>query len=267
MNATKKAPQKRAAFAIEDAIAETRKRIGSSAKELQQKAQAALSTLQTERDGRLFAMDALERLKDADADEAAAYPHFSGPIHSKEDARPFRTGPQWPGFKQDLFRVFHEGTEAAQLGFSSIVTCVIAGDIGKDIDHYRELERAGKFLAWGTLGTEYAAPKVQRKTKATLKAEQKAQGPRLAKGEPEAIEQFLKHSGPTRRAAFAFLSKPYAEMAKAIRTADTKTAEAFAALLVGLDEVKENYLTIALHIACAASEIKRANVEAEKARG
>lgn len=183
MNATKKAPQKRAAFAIEDAIEETRKRIAGSAKDLQQKALAALASgprLQTEKDGRLFAIDAMERLKNANADEAAAYPHYSSPIYSKEDVEPFRTGPQWAGLKEDLFKIFHEGTEAAQLGFCSIVTCVVAGDIGKDMDCYRELERAGKFLPWGTPGTKYAAPKVRRKTKAMLKLERKHRAERKA---------------------------------------------------------------------------------------
>lgn len=259
MNATRKGSTR--VSGMEQAIAETHARLtaGGSAKELQRRALAAVGpALTTEKDGRLFAIATLERVQKASADEACAYP-----FGDDASAR-YRTLPQWDGLQKDLFKIFHEGTEAAQLGFCSIVTDALAEDIGKNIDAYRELEGEGKFLPWGALGTEYKAPKGKAKTKAQRKAKQKAHGPRLVKGEAEAIEQFLQHSGPTRKAAMKLLSKPYAEMVKAIRT-DDKAADSLAALLVDLEEVKENYLTIALHITRAASDIKRANVEADEA--
>jgi len=168
MNATtKKAGSKRAVFAIEDAIADTRRRITGSAKDLQKKAQAALEhgpRLVTEKDGRLFAMDALERLQNVNADEASAYPHFSEAL-SIEDTVPFRTGPQWDGLFFDLM-LLKLGTTDAVKGFASIATSVLAGDIGRNMDYLRELERAGKFKPFGTAGTEYKAPKVKAPAKA-----------------------------------------------------------------------------------------------------
>jgi hypothetical protein len=258
---------KRAVSGMEQAIAETHARLaaGGSAKELQKRAVAALSssTLRTEREGRMFAVEVLERLEEADTDEACIYP-YGDDYTQGDEIKPWRKGPQWDGLQKDLFRIFHEGTEAAQLGFCSIFTGVLAGNVSVAGTYYREMEKAGRFLPFGTPGTKYEAPRPRVKTKAEKKAAAKAQGPVLVKGEAVAIERFLQHSAPTRRAALAFLSKPYAEMVKAIRT-DDKAADAFAALLVALEEVKESYLTIALHITRAASEIRRANVEADEA--
>lgn len=118
-------------------------------------------------------MDALERLQNADADEASAYPHPTGPVYSAVEAKPWRTGPQWSGFYADLMQLKF-GTHAAVKGFASIVTCALAGGgIGVDINYYRALERKGRLLPFGTPGAAYKTPKLLPKTKAMLKAERK----------------------------------------------------------------------------------------------
>lgn len=265
--ATKKtAGSKRAAFAIEEAIADTRGRIAASAgADLKQKALAALSSgprLQTERDGRIFAVDVLERLKNADANKATAYPFSPDASYygSDETIEPYRKGPQWEGFYRDLSALVASASPEAVKGFASIFTDCLVEDIGFDLDVYRKLEAAGLFQDFGTPGTKYQAPK-RKATKAEKKARKqtqgKARGPLLVKGEAEAIEQFIQRSGPARRAAFAFLSKPYAEMAKAIKS-DKKAADAFAEVAAAVDQCEQNYMNILLRLMTASKDMKRA---------
>lgn len=231
--------------------------------------------LRTEREGRIFAVDVLERLKNADANKATAYPFSPDASYygSDETIEPYRKGPQWDGFYRDLSALVESASPEAVKGFASIFTDCLVEDIGFNLDVYREMEAETLFQDFGTPGTKYQAPKRKPPTKAQAREfaenKKKAQGPALAEGEAEAIEQFLQHSGPARRSAMAFLSKPYAEMARIIKT-DDKAAEAFAELAVGLEEVKENYLTIALQITRAAREIKRAvfeRIDASKVKG
>jgi hypothetical protein len=275
--ANAKVTQKRAAFAIEDAIADTRKRITASPQELQQKAQAALSSgprLQTEKDGRLFAYETLDRLDSADADKATAYP-FASEYTEGDEIKPYRKGPQWDGFYRDLSHLL-SGTEEARRGFASIFTEVLADDISVSMNYFRELERGGKLLAFGTPGTAYTPPKPFVPTKAQRAkfsaAIAEAKGPKLSKDEPEAIERFIQDSGINRRMALVLLSKPYAEVLKAIKS-DKKTADTLAALAVELVSMKQDYLNLALYISHAGSvvqdavlEVARERIEAKQAK-
>lgn len=185
----------------------------------EQKRSKNAPTLQTERDGRLFAMDALERLQNADADEASAYPHPNGPVYASIDAKPWRTGPQWDGFYHDLMQLKF-GTHAAVKGFACIATCALAGDIGINIDYFRKLERAGNLLPFGTPGTKYKAPKVQRKTKAMLKAERmRAAELRLASAQETIITALARHD------VKAMSKSELASAAKALLKAGYKTKQ------------------------------------------
>jgi hypothetical protein len=269
MNAATKKTGKnqRAAFAIEEAIADTRSRIAASAgADLKQKAQAALSSgprLQTERDGRIFAVDALERLKNADADKATAYPYLrdANDYGSSDEIKPYRKGPQWDGFYRDLSHLL-TGTEEARKGFASIFTDCLAEDIGFDLDVYRELEAAWLFQDFGTPGTKYQVPKRNPKAKAKAakgqkQAKEKTQRPTVESGQADAIEQFIGSTGPWRRAAMAFLERPYAEIAAAIK-AEKKTAQAFAEVAAELGKWKENYMTLILRLTHAERDMRQA---------
>lgn len=117
-----------------------------------------MDDLKTEKAGRLFAMDVLDRLKNATSDETTAYP-FASHYEPGEEVAPYRTGAQWDGLYLDLCAL-GGATDEALRGFASILTDALAGSINMDVDFYRELERDGRFMPWGTEGERYARPEV-----------------------------------------------------------------------------------------------------------
>lgn len=273
MNATKAGMGKagiRAAIGTTD-IEATRRRIAASAgADLKQKAlaaQAGSPKLRTEREGRMFAVDALERLDNVNADKATVYPFGDAMSYgSDEILKPYRKGPQWDGFYRDLSALVESASPEAVKGFASIFTDCLASDIGFNLGVYRELEAEGKFLDFGAPGTKYQAPKPVGTTRAQrVKEEKVVQGQYLPKGEAAAIEAYLIDSAKPRRAALAFLERPYAEIVEAIKSDDVAAA-AFSELVVDLEGMKQHYLSIALHISRAASEVKRAVLERGEAR-
>lgn len=286
MNATTKktGSGKRAAFAIEEAIADTRKRIAASAgANLRQKAQAALAgspRLTTEADGRKFAISMLEKFEKLDP--GARFSSWSANAEAHDGAESgvmmiFRQSAQTDIAKRACDAIY-QATEEARNGFFVVLTDFIGGELeqgGKNSERYREMEKAGELQPWGSMifknpakvvdaiaagETCYRIGKAPAKSKAQKQAEEKAKGPLLEAGQAEAVEQFIGTSGPWRRAAMAFLEKPYAEMAGYIKT-EKKTAEAFAEIAAELAKWKENYMTIILRLTHAERDMRRAIAE------
>lgn len=115
--------------------------------------------LQTQRDGRLYAMDVLDLLDEVDVDEAALNPVIPANAFGEGDTwKPYRSGPQPDQFYKGLSRLFKEGTEEAVKGFAAVFTAALAGDIGRSGDFFREDERAGLNQDLGTPGSAAHPP-------------------------------------------------------------------------------------------------------------
>lgn len=133
--------------------------------------------LVTQKDGRQFAVEVLERLDNVDGDESTACPF--NPDAEEDDSmnlpQYYRTGPQWDGFYKDLSRLVNDATEDARKGFASIVTDALAGSISMSLESYREWESAGYLQDMGRYGSEMALPQPAKvKRRKQTKAEKKA---------------------------------------------------------------------------------------------
>lgn len=123
--------------------------------------------LETQKDGRLFAVKVLEMLE-PDRGDTAAYPYPTTVSSEEEQRLPFHEGKQWDGFQKALFQLFREGTEAAQLGFCAVFTDAISGPGKTDASFYRELENKGLFRDFGTTAKEYPLPPIVKRGEWTL---------------------------------------------------------------------------------------------------
>lgn len=247
----------------------------------ERKSRQLVNRLQTQKDGRLFAVEVLDRLQNANADDTSAYPFENPEVDERDGLVPYRKGPQWDGFYKDLSRL-KAGTDEALKGFASIVSDALAHDIGMSLSFYRELEDAGLFLDFGTPGTKYPKPRLrtakeiaERKAKqdaeyrAWQEQQKKDDKKKLVKarpyplartideGEPEAIEEFLERNGIARRVASAFLTKPYEQMAAGVKK-DKNAAIGFAQAVAALEQSKENYMTIWTYLRDAENNMKAA---------
>lgn len=262
------------------ATAKVTKRTSSSKGERLQ-----VRVLKTQQDGRIFAMDVLQRLQNANPDQACLYPFGMGldAYEHGAEVKPFRTGPQWAGFYRDLSRLIRNGNDEVVKGFASVFTDVLSGDANMGTwVKYREADRAGKFLPFGTPGREYPLPRVmsaketakqraklERDSKEALDRADKAKLPNLKqidRREPELIESFLTANGATRRTANAFLVKPYADMARQILR-DKSVATCFAGVAAAIADTYGHYLTIATNLEQAERNMKaaiRARPDGEK---
>lgn len=117
--------------------------------------------LQTQRDGRLFAIDALEACESHDGDDSCVNP-IAPPWGYGVGAtwEPYRKAPQWDGLAWFFFRVFREGTEDAQKGFIAILTDLLADDgVHRDAKALLEDERHGLNQDFGEPGSAAPFPK------------------------------------------------------------------------------------------------------------
>lgn len=116
--------------------------------------------LRTQKDGRLYAIEVLLRLQNVSPDNATACPfNDTGvPGDSRNPPQYWRTGPQWPGFLEDVFHLFRNGTEEAQTGFLSLLTDCFGGEVNMDIRFYRELEKKGYLQDFGNEGRSMPLP-------------------------------------------------------------------------------------------------------------
>lgn len=236
----------------------------------------------TQKDGRRFAVEMLERIEaTAGGDDHTAYPYEREYGHG-EEAVPYRTGPQWDGLYKDLRVVVGNMNDEALRGFASILTDALCAQPHYMTGEYRRLEKEGRLLDFGTLGTAYPLPRIltQEETakrearleldrsdaakvmlKRLAKQEQKKHSKPLSfqinNKEAEAVESFLSGHGVVRRVALAFAVQPYAEMADKIKT-DKKTAQAFAEVCRELERGKSHYDTTAYYIHSAHRNIRAA---------
>lgn len=255
----------------------TRKMAGTSRGRVQRAAAEVAKpalNLTTEKDGRKFAIDVLEAIqKRARADEGCTYP-YPFPITKGEadEGKPYRTGPQWAAIQKAMFRVFKSGSEAAQLGFCSIMTEHLTSEGGASIDELRALESAGFLRPWGTEARGYPVRIVKAERKPS-RAEQKRAQKRideyntrpmphhdcdiLKPGVAEAIEAYIGNSGVERRVATAYLSKPFQHYADSCKK-DKGAAEAIAAAHISLWAARSHYMEIAMFLDRAFHSTKAA---------
>lgn len=115
--------------------------------------------LSTQKDGRRFAVEILERLARVNTDEATAVPFNDKPDELTGNDY-YRTGPQWDGLYQALSMLLKEGNDEAVKGFASVLTDCFAGNVNMDIDSYREYEAAGLMQDFGKPGTDLPLPQI-----------------------------------------------------------------------------------------------------------
>lgn len=117
--------------------------------------------LQTQRDGRLFAIDLLMAAETTSADKSCINPTADTWAYGAGDTwRPYRSGPQFAGLAPFFFRVFRDGTEEAQRGFIAILSDVLGDDGGKlHPSEFLEYERRGLNQDFGEPGSAAPFPK------------------------------------------------------------------------------------------------------------
>lgn len=118
----------------------------------------------TQKDGRLFAVEMLERIAETNgSDEHTAYPYASSydpDEEAKGEVIPFRTGPQWDQVYKDLRTVAQDMTDEALRGFATILTDALCAQPDYPTGEYRQFEKEGKLLDFGTPGTAYPLPRI-----------------------------------------------------------------------------------------------------------
>jgi hypothetical protein len=113
-------------------------------------------SLVSQKDGREFAYDVLEKLDGAAGDLKCCAPINTEAVEGDDMSPPdrYREGPQWDGFYLSLRQVFTQGSVEAQKGFAAVLTDAFGGEVNMDINAYREWEERGLMQDFGRPGSE-----------------------------------------------------------------------------------------------------------------
>lgn len=196
--------------------------------------------LQTQKDGRLFALELMKKIENA----SKSSPHYTGIFSALEteevDGKPYTFPPQ-SQMVREAFDWIYAATEGARAGFFVVMTDRLAQLYGGRTN----LSAMERWEAEGRM-REMPEPSPEQVWEA-LQAEK---APHIPEGQPDAVEDFISDNGPWRRAAMAYLSRPWSEIAEQIQN-DRPTAVAFAGLSQALHGTAANYRLVAEWIEAA----------------
>ena len=109
--------------------------------------------LRTQADGRLFAIDLIDKISEYHRQDVQACPFDPDAVEDDAVSPPmlYRKGAQWDGVFKELEHLYGVGNIEARKGFACVLTDLLAGD-NQLPDYYADYERRGMLQDFGELG-------------------------------------------------------------------------------------------------------------------